>query len=110
MCKNFICLLTLLLTFISGVLLAQTPREKVMKDFPALYTNFQQEVEKQKSRYVFAVDISNSMRAYESSVKTNLKSFIKELPDGDFITLIQMASTQSTKAILANQPLNSASV
>jgi hypothetical protein len=108
MCKNFICLLTLLLTFISGGILGQTPREKVMKDFPSLYTNFQKEVEKQKSRYVFAVDISNSMSAYESSVKTNLKSFIKELPDGDFITLIQMASTQSTKAILANQPLNSA--
>jgi hypothetical protein len=108
MCKNFICLLTLLLTFISGGILGQTPREKVMKDFPSLYTNFQKEVEKQKSRYVFAVDISNSMRAYESSVKTNLKSFIKELPDGDFISLIQMASTQSTKAILANQPLNSA--
>jgi hypothetical protein len=88
--------------------IGQTPKEKVMKDFPSLYTNFQQEVEKQKSRYVFAVDISNSMRAYESSVKTNLKSFIKELPDGDFISLIQMASTQSTKAILANQPLNSA--
>jgi len=95
-------------TFISSVLLAQSPREKVMKDFPSLYTNFQQEVEKQKSRYVFAVDISNSMRAYESSVKSNLKSFIKDLPDGDFISLIQMASTQNTKAILANQLLNSA--
>lgn len=108
MCKNFICLLTLLLTFISGGILGQTPREKVMKDFPSLYTNFQKEVEKQKSRYVFAVDISNSMRDYEGSVKSNLKSFIKELPDGDFITLIQMASTQNTKAILANQPLNGA--
>lgn len=108
MSKNFICLLTLLLTIISGGVLAQTPREKVMKDFPSLYTNFQKEVEKQKSRYVFAVDISNSMRDYEGSVKSNLKSFIKELPDGDYITLIQMASTQNTKAILANQPLNGA--
>ena len=101
-------LFSVVFVLVVGLVIAQTPKEKVMKDFPSLYTNFQQEVEKQKSRYAFAVDISNSMRAYESSVKTNLKSFIKELPDGDYITLIQMASTQNTKAILANQPLNGA--
>jgi hypothetical protein len=100
--------LSLLLIFVASFVFSQTPKEKVMKDFPTLYNNFQREVEKQKSRYVFAIDISNSMKTYESSVKMNLKSFINELPDGDFISLIQMASTQNTKAILANQPLNGA--
>jgi hypothetical protein len=105
--KIYFSILISIFTFLAGANMAQqTPKEKVMKDYPTLYTDFQIEVDKQKSRYVFAVDISDSMKDYEGSVKSNLKSFIKELPDGDYITLIQMEATEDTKTILGNQPLN----
>ena len=104
--KTFVLTLTLLLTFISGVLLAQSPEEMVVKDYPKLYNDFKSEVGGQKARYVFAIDISNSMKPYEAAVKANLQNFVNALPDGDFVTIIQMASMQETRSIVENQPVN----
>jgi len=104
--KYLIFKITLLLTFISGFLLAQSPEELVKKDYPKLYNDFKTEVGSQKARYVFAIDISNSMKPYETAVKANLQNFVKALPDGDFVTIIQMASMQETRSIVENQPVN----
>ena len=104
--KNVIFTITLLLTFISGFLLAQNPEELVKKDYPKLYNDFKSEVGSQKARYVFAIDISNSMKPYEAAVKENLQNFVNALPDGDFVTIIQMASMQETRSIVDNQPVN----
>ena len=99
MSKNFICLLTLLLTIISGGILAQTPEKRVMQDYPKLYSDFKTEVGGQKAHYIIAIDISSSMKSMEASVKSNLKNFISALPDGDKITLIQMADKAETKIV-----------
>ena len=99
MCKNFIYLLSLLLLFISGGVLAQTPEERVMQDYPKLYNEFKAEVGGQKAHYIIAIDISSSMKSMEVSVKSNLKNFISALPDGDKITLIQMADKAETKIV-----------
>lgn len=104
--KTFVSALTLMLTFISGMLLAQSPEEMVKKDYPKLYNDFKSEVGSQKARYVFAIDISNSMKPYEAAVKENLQNFVNALPDGDFVTIIQMASMQETRSIVDNQPVN----
>lgn len=92
--------------FSSGVLLAQTPEEMVKKDYPKLYNDFKSEVGSQKARYVFAIDISNSMKPYEAAVKANLQNFVNALPDGDFVSIIQMASMQETRSIVDNQLVN----
>ena len=55
---------------------AQSPAELVKKDFPKLYSKYGYSLVQQKARYVFAIDISNSMKPYESAVKTNIKNFI----------------------------------
>lgn len=86
---------------------AQNPEELVKRDYPKLYTNFKTEVGGQKARYVFAIDISNSMKPYELAVKTSLQNFINALPDGDFVSIVQMASSLETRSILENQPVNS---
>ena len=86
---------------------AQSPEELVKKDFPKLYNDFKVEVGSQKARYVFAIDISSSMKSYEAAVKVNLQNFINALPDGDIISIIQMASMQETRFIVENQPVNS---
>ena len=88
-------------------LFAQNPEELVKRDYPKLYTNFKTEVGGQKARYVFAIDISNSMKPYELAVKTSLQNFINALPDGDFVSIVQMASSLETRSILENQPVNS---
>ena len=88
-------------------LFAQKPEDLVKRDYPKLYTNFKTEVGGQKARYVFAIDISNSMKPYELAVKTSLQNFINALPDGDFVSIVQMASSLETRSILENQPVNS---
>jgi len=78
---------------------AQTPEKRVMQDYPKLYSDFKTEVGGQKAHYIIAIDISSSMKSMEASVKSNLKNFISALPDGDKITLIQMADKAETKIV-----------
>jgi hypothetical protein len=86
---------------------AQSPEHLVKKDFPKLYAKYGNSLKQQKARYVFAIDISNSMKADESAVKTNIKNFISALPEGDFVTIIQKCGTSETDFIFSNQPVNS---
>jgi len=86
--------------------LGQSAEEMVVKDYPKLYNDFKSEVGGQKARYVFAIDISNSMKPYEAAVKANLQNFVNALPDGDFVTIIQMASMQEIRSIVDNQSVN----
>jgi hypothetical protein len=57
---------------------AQNPEELVKKDFPKLYAKYGNSLKQQKARYVFAIDISNSMKPYEAAVKSNIKNFISD--------------------------------
>jgi len=85
--------------FFSENVTAQTPEERYMTDYPKLYNDFKSEVGGQKAHYIIAIDISSSMKSMEASVKSNLKNFISALPDGDKITLIQMADTKETEEV-----------
>ena len=93
----------------STCLFGQTPEDLVKKDYPKLYAKYGNRLEQQKARYVFAIDISNSMKDYEITVKTNIKNFISALPEGDFVTIIQKCGTLETGFIFSNQPVNSSS-
>ena len=104
-CYNLL-LVALISPFFTSTLWAQSPEDMVKKDYPKLYNDFKSEVGSQKARYVFAIDISNSMKPYEAAVKANLQNFVNALPDGDFVTIIQMASMQETRSIVENQPVN----
>ena len=104
MVKSFFIIIVALM--FSTCLFGQTPEDMVKKDYPKLYNDFKHEVGSQKARYVFAIDISNSMFPYEAAVKANLQNFVNALPDGDFVTIIQMASMQETRSIVDNQPVN----
>ena len=97
MVKSFFIIIVALM--FSTCLFGQTPEERVMKDYPKLYNDFKSEVGAQKAHYIIAIDISSSMKSMEASVKNNLKNFISALPDGDKITLIQMADKAETKIV-----------
>jgi hypothetical protein len=97
MVKSFFIIIVALM--FSTCLFGQSPEERVMKDYPKLYNDFKSEVGAQKAHYIIAIDISSSMKSMENSVKNNLKNFISALPDGDKITLIQMADKAETKIV-----------
>ena len=97
MVKSFLIIIVALM--FSTCLFGQSPEKRVMQDYPKLYNDFKAEVGGQKAHYIIAIDISSSMKSMESSVKNNLKNFISALPDGDKITLIQMADKAETKIV-----------
>ena len=66
------------------------------KDYPGLMSMYGDRIDGQKAHYIFVVDVSNSMRPYESTVKSNFLSFLDAVPDGDQVSLIKMADEQNT--------------
>jgi len=78
---------------------AQSPEELVKRDYSRLYKDFKIPLGEQKAHYIIAIDVSSSMESMEASVKANLKNFIDALPNGDKITLIQMANRSETQVV-----------
>ena len=84
----------ILLTFTAN---AQTSAEMSMRnDYPNLMNKYGGLLEQQNAHYIFAVDVSSSMRQYEATVKENFLAFINAIPDGDQVTLIRMADKAHT--------------
>ena len=84
----------ILLTFTAN---AQTSAEMSMRnDYPNLMNKYGGLLEQQNAHYIFAVDVSSSMRQYEATVKDNFLAFINAIPDGDQVTLIRMADKAHT--------------
>ncbi len=65
-------------------------------DYPNLMNKYGNLLEQQNAHYIFAVDVSSSMRQYEETVKQNFIAFINAIPDGDQVTLIRMADKAHT--------------
>jgi hypothetical protein len=96
-------ILSVFIIFLSTSLLNSqetiNPDSLLKKELPVLFDLYNAKLEKQRAHYIFAVDISSSMRPYEATVKNNIVAFIKALPDGDEVTLVQKASTANTDFI-----------
>ena len=104
MCKNFICLLTLLLTFISGGLLAQTPEELVKNDWPNTVNAFGKNSKNVPSHYIFVVDISD--KRFGKDIVEQIGIFAEALPKNDKITIIQLGPTDETKELVVTTDIN----
>lgn len=66
------------------------------KDFPGLTERYGARLESRTAHYIFAIDISNSMKQYEQTVRNSLISFVNAVPDGDQISIIVMADRKQT--------------
>ena len=104
--RNFIFPLFLTVLFLNNVSAQNTLFEKVKNDYPDLTAIYGDRLEKQKAHYIFAIDVSTVMRDNIKTIKPMIKDFINALPDGDIVTLIRESSTDSTKCIIGNQPVN----
>ena len=60
----------------------------VRNNYPSLYKIFKDDLNNIHANYVFAVDVSGSMRANAPVVQPALKSFFSSLPDGDHVDII----------------------
>lgn len=100
--KSYLLLVfALLLSSSTNVLVAQDglAMQQLQADFPLLSSRYGKALPNQKAHYIFAIDVSSSMRSYESVVKENLLSFVAAVPNGDQITLIRMADENYTDFI-----------
>ena len=88
-------------TFISSVLLAQTPEEMVKEACPKLYHKYEKELSTTPSCHYFLIDASKSIKdaGLDIPIINALKGYLKGLPDNDFLTIIIFGETLKTKAI-----------
>ena len=92
-CTFFIASLLLL----SSMLFAQDSEFAALrKDYPLLMERYGNRLENRNAHYIFAVDISSSMRSYEKVVRENLATFVKAIPDNDQVTVIVMCDENNT--------------
>ncbi len=85
------------LLLLSSMLFAQDSEFAALrKDYPLLMERYGNRLENRNAHYIFAVDISSSMRSYENVVRENLATFVKAIPDNDQVTVIVMCDENNT--------------
>ena len=72
----------------STSILAQTSLEYLENTYPKLTDLYRDELMKYPAHYVFAVDVSGTMKQYSGAVINALRPFIQALPDGDRVDVI----------------------
>jgi hypothetical protein len=97
--KTFVSALTLMLTFISGMLLGQkTPEDKVSEDWPNTVNAFGKNSKNVPSHYIFVVDVTEKI--FGPEISSQIQSFVDALPANDQITVIQLGPTNETIEIV----------
>lgn len=93
--KKVFKLLFLLLFLSSGICFSQQPSTGspssmayLQHQFPRLTNLYRPELEKMHTHYIFAIDVSGSMKKYDSIVTPALKAFSRSLPNGEQVTVI----------------------
>ncbi len=58
------------------------------QQFPSLTNLYRPELENMHTHYIFAIDVSGSMKKYDTIVTPALKAFSRALPNGEQVTVI----------------------
>lgn len=66
----------------------QDPLQYLESQFPKLYGEYKNDLADAKAHYIFAIDVSGTMKRFEPHVVPSLKAFFNALPDGDRVTVI----------------------
>ena len=94
--KGLLSLLLLLVALVTSATAQNNDLTNLRRDFPLLTERYADRLESRTAHYIFAIDISNSMKQYEQTVRNSLISFVNAVPDGDQISIIVMADKQNT--------------
>lgn len=63
------------------------------QQFPQLTMLYEPELQGMKTHYIFAVDVSGSMKKYDETVTPALQAFARALPVGERVTVIPFGTT-----------------
>ncbi|MBP5189903.1 MAG: hypothetical protein J6031_03190, partial [Bacteroidales bacterium] len=91
-----LCVLAVLLSVVAGVAAQSANIDALKKDYPLLTKRYADKLQDRRAHYIFAIDISSSMTAYEKVVRESLVKFVQAVPDGDQITIIVMSDENRT--------------
>ena len=85
-----LAILTLLcsLSYAAPATTQQSPMEYLENFCPKLFDKYKDEIGKYAAHYIFAVDVSGTMKRFEPYVVPSLRAFFNALPDGDMVTVI----------------------
>lgn len=93
--KKSLKLFFLLLCLTNGLSIAQKPAQGnpssmayLEQQFPKLTNLYRPELENMHTHYIFAIDVSGSMKKYDTIVTPALKAFSRSLPNGEQVTVI----------------------
>ena len=96
--KLFVALL-FLATLTNATAQSEAPLAYLEKTFPQLTELFRQELSSYPAHYIFAVDVSGTMRRYDPLVTSALTPFFRALPDGDRVDVIPFGTEAMTSAL-----------
>ena len=85
-----------MLSVAAGVAAQGINLDALKKDYPLLTKRYADKLQDRRAHYIFAIDISSSMTAYEKVVRESLVKFVQAVPDGDQITIIVMSDENRT--------------
>ncbi len=77
---------------------AQQGLDALKADYPQLMKKFGKELEGQKADYIFAIDVSGTMKQYKDVVVPALKAFFDSLQEGDYVSVIKFGSEATNDA------------
>lgn len=68
------------------------PLKVLEKDYPSLMEKFGNEVKNQRANYLFAIDVSGTMKQYANIVIPAMSQFIESLEEGDNVNIIRFGT------------------
>lgn len=92
-------LFALLVWGASSSMAQQSPLAYLEQVYPQLTDLYREELMKYPAHYVFAVDVSGTMKQYSDDVVKALKPFIQALPDGDRVDVIPFGTEAMTNML-----------
>lgn len=87
-------ILTVMLLFSFNASFAQEliPIKVLSKDYPLLMEKFGNELKTQRANYLFAIDVSGTMRQYANIVIPAMSQFVESLEEGDNVNIIRFGT------------------
>lgn len=68
------------------------PMKVLAKDYPLLMEKFGDEVKNQRANYLFAIDVSGTMKQYAGIVIPAMSQFVESLEEGDNVNIIRFGT------------------
>jgi hypothetical protein len=107
--KRIIAVVAILASYTSANAQQETPLAYLENTYPQLTELFRDELSNYPAHYIFAVDVSGSMKKYQDMVANALTPFFEALPDKDRVDIIPFG-TEALTSVLGYSGVISGSV